>query len=289
MALKEAIRKALSASGYCPVKVSFFEMIKQQLEAAQDTIKLLDTNAHSIAHLSLVLEDLKRDNEAIGLARYLAHSRSQLGQDLFVLSQMRSHPDAKFFVEFGATDGVTLSNTHLLEKHFGWQGILAEPATHWHSSLRQNRECVIDHRCIYNETGCMIDFQEVSSLSSDIYATPELSSIASYAENGDWASAIRRDNSRVYPVETLSLNDLLVQYQAPYEIGYLSIDTEGSELDILKAFDFQAHKVHVITVEHNFQSAVRDGLHALLAREGYKRVYEQISGWDDWYVLTEHS
>jgi hypothetical protein len=84
----------------------------------------------------------------------------------------------------------------------------------------------------------------------------------------------------------VTLHDLLVQHDAPYEIGYLSIDTEGSELDILQAFDFKSRRIHVITVEHNYQDDMRSGLYRLLSRNGFKRVCEDISGWDDWYVAS---
>jgi hypothetical protein len=62
-----------------------------------------------------------------------AFSKAQLFQDLWVLWQTRFKRKG-FFVDFGATDGVKLSNTWLLEKEFGWEGISPNPF-HWHSQL----------------------------------------------------------------------------------------------------------------------------------------------------------
>ena len=76
-----------------------------------------------------------------------AESPAQLFQDLFVLFSLSQKREG-FFVEFGATDGVELSNTLLLERSYGWNGILAEPAKCWHKDLRTNRNCVIDTRCV---------------------------------------------------------------------------------------------------------------------------------------------
>ena len=63
--------------------------------------------------------------------------KSQLGQEIFALIENDFKRDG-FFVEFGATNGLELSNTHLLEKEFGWTGILAEPAKTWHEDLYKN-------------------------------------------------------------------------------------------------------------------------------------------------------
>jgi hypothetical protein len=89
-----------------------------------------------------------------------------------------------------------------------------------------------------------------------------------------------------YQVETVSLGDLLVQYKAPAQIDYLSIDTEGSELTILRALNFNRWQFIVITVEHNWVQSARDGIHSLLASHGYTRVLTECSQADDWYIKT---
>src|SRR5450631_2035857 len=55
----------------------------------------------------------------LALMSLLAQSKSQLRQDLFVLTMLDFKRNG-YFVEFGATNGSDLSNTYLLEKSFGW-------------------------------------------------------------------------------------------------------------------------------------------------------------------------
>lgn len=206
------------------------------------------------------------------LAEYLPKSRSQLRQDLFVLGSL-GFPRAGFFVEFGATDGVGLSNSYLLETEFGWDGILAEPARSWSKALSENRSCAIDTRCVWSETGAKLSFNETNEL--------ELSTIDIFSDSDGHAGA--RERGQVYEVETVSLLDLLQSHSAPKIIDYLSIDTEGSELEILGSFDFARYSFRVITVEHNF-TPQRTKIKRLLEKRGYRRVHEDVSQWDDWYV-----
>ncbi|MCP9927908.1 FkbM family methyltransferase [Cyanobium sp. CH-040] len=208
----------------------------------------------------------------------MAFSKAQLAQDLFVLSELIDKQGCSYFVEFGATNGISLSNTWLLETILGWKGILAEPARIWHERLQLNRTCSIDLRCVSDQTGKEIDFLEVDS--------PELSAIAQYADSGDWASQIRLSRSTTYAVETVSLNDLLDFHEAPPEIGYLSVDTEGSEYAILSSLDYGKRIIRVITVEHNYCEPARTKIYDLLVSHGYARKHEELSRWDDWYVLS---
>lgn len=202
-----------------------------------------------------------------------SHAQGQLFQDLWVLFEL-GEPHGGFFVEFGATDGVTMSNSHLLEKGYGWRGILAEPNPDYHDRLAGARGCAISHKCVYSRSGERMDFlcteQGVYSRLADV-------------DPGDMHEAGKRLDPRRIEVETVTLEDLLQEHDAPETIDYLSVDTEGSEFDILAAFDFSRRFVRCLTVEHNF-TPMREALHGLLTAQGYIRRFPEFTRFDDWYV-----
>jgi FkbM family methyltransferase len=208
----------------------------------------------------------------------LSDSKSQLKQDIFVLSEL-DFKRGGFFVEFGATNGIDISNTYLMEKQFGWTGILAEPSKYWHSDLYKNRNCIIEDKCVYTSTGQTVVFNQVNNLGA--HYGPELSTIDKFSHVDNHATI--RLHGQKYEVETITLKDLLKKNNAPKQIDYLSIDTEGSEFDILSTFDFSMYDIKIITVEHNY-TPMRETLFNLLTYNGYIRKYEEISQWDDWYV-----
>jgi FkbM family methyltransferase len=216
---------------------------------------------------------------ALGPANYepiislLSKSKSQLRQDLFVLSEA-NYKRGGYFVEFGAADGIDLSNTYLLETGFSWSGILAEPARVWEKKLQVNRpNSSIETLCVWKDSNSNLLFNETEH--------PELSVIDSFSDKDGHSNSRRA--VRKYEVQTISLNDLLRKHQAPKYIDYLSIDVEGAEYEILNAFDFKEFDFGIITIEHNY-TPQRDLILELLARNGYKRKFEDISYFDDWYV-----
>ncbi|NVD44890.1 FkbM family methyltransferase [Altererythrobacter sp. HHU K3-1] len=221
---------------------------------------------HNLAFLKALPEQAPR------LLPLLDASTAQLRQDLFALA-ITGFKRGGYFVEFGATDGKTLSNTHLLEKKFDWSGILAEPARCWHALLEENRDCIVDRRCVWHTSGERLPFSETGEA--------ELSTIGAFTGSDHHAAA--RRGAASYDVQTVSLTDLLAQHEAPAEIDYLSIDTEGSEFAILEAFDFARYSIRVITCEHNYTDN-RERIRALLEAQGYERRLEHVSQFDDWYV-----
>ena len=205
-------------------------------------------------------------------AKWLEQSKAQLHQDIFVLSEVDFKKEG-YFVEFGATNGHDLSNTHLLETQFNWQGIVAEPAKSWHQDLKNNRDCHIETDCVWRETGKSLLFNEVDD--------GELSTLDEFTKSDHFSK--KRKKGTTYSVTTISLNDMLEKYNAPREIDYLSVDTEGSEYEILSHFDFDSYNIKVITVEHNY-TETRAKVHKLLTQHGYVRKYLGFSKWDDWYI-----
>lgn len=257
-----------------------YDQIQQNFDALQNKFTVLEQHVNELQQHHMLLQEyvallgqLPQANIP-ALLPYLLKAKSQLGQDLLVLSELQFKRGG-FFVEFGATNGLSISNTYLLETEFGWNGILAEPAKCWHEDLHKNRKCHIDTHCVWQDSHTTLVFNEVNAI-------PELSTIHSFSD-----CDMHHNNRKIgqtYDVSTISLLDLLAKYHAPRDIDYLSIDTEGSEFEILNAFDFKQYKIKIITCEHNF-TPMREEIFALLTKQGYIRKFEHLSKFDDWYVL----
>ena len=202
-------------------------------------------------------------------------SKSQLSQDYLVASYFRYKRDGTF-IEFGATNGIKDSNTYMLEKQLGWTGALVEPIKSFYSELSKNRNVICLNKVVYSENGKKINFFE-----NEI---KELSTIKGFENNDSHNRELK--NSKEYVIETISLDVLIDEYIKLKEIDYLSIDTEGSEFEILKSVDLDKYKFKFISVEHNY-SKNREEIYHLLTDKGYKRIMTNISKWDDYYVNTE--
>jgi FkbM family methyltransferase len=226
------------------------------------------------------MEELRNSDGLRFIGHCLAHasvSQSQNYQDVFAATVNEFRPG--YFVEFGATNGVDGSNTLLLEKLYQWRGILAEPNPDCTEELKRNRNSDICTDCVYTETGKTMDFA--------ITNEPDLSTLAGYGSDDE--HAMKRLNGKIVQVNTITLYDMLKKYDAPSIVDYVSVDTEGSELDILEQFFEQnndEYKFRCLTVEHNFNNEKREKIKALMNKNGYRRAFMEFSRWDDFYVYA---
>lgn len=222
---------------------------------------------HTLEHLRTAPPDRDDLLHFLAFAAPLAaRSRAQLFQDLWALWESGGRRDG-YFVEFGALDGIRLSNTWLLES-MGWTGVVAEPNPAFASALAANRRCHVSHACVFSRTGETLPFIAA--------AEGEYSRIASIADE-------RGAPQGQIMVPTISLDDLLREVGAPAEIDFFSVDTEGSEYEILSAFPFERWSIKAISVEHNY-GPTRARLLDLLTANGFRRKWPELSLWDDWYV-----
>lgn len=206
-------------------------------------------------------------------------SISQLFQDLFVLFVLNEKKSGTF-LEFGATNGVELSNSFILEKNFGWTGVLAEPSPQWHSELFRNRpNTKVLTECIYSETGKKLDFFVSEAGVFSTLAEFKDSDIQSMPGN----TKARNASGYTCSVDTVSLNDVIFKYFNGEKIDYMSVDTEGSELLILQNFDFSKYAPKVVTVEHNFTETQKE-LDDLFTKNNYLRYFKEFTQFDAWYV-----
>ena len=241
-------------------------------------LKILAPAASSVVSIMWVL-GIRRlsvlvGNRYSGLKACLMESPSQMGQDSLALI-LFNNDKSGFFVEAGACDGRYSSNTWILESRFGWTGILCEPGQIWHEELFRSRTCEIDTRALWSASGQKVQFHQ-----SEL---PNLSTVDSSIE-ADMHAADRRPGL-TYGVEVISLVDLLDEKGAPHYIQFLSLDTEGTELEILRHFPFERYEFGVIVCEHNNTSnepLIRD----LLVKNGYTYLdgLENVSLGDAWFV-----
>lgn len=250
---KQLVRDALRRLDLSVMRYGMFQRLERSSGASRD--------------LEALIKGIP-DRHAVSLLHLLRSSPSQLHQDLFALSEL-DFKRVGYFVEFGATDGVTLSNTDYLEKEYGWTGILAEPGRRWHEQLKRNRSCHVETNCVWRDSTSILTFNETD--------------IGEYSTIDNFSSSYAKKHGQRYSVKTISLEDLLDKYGAPRKIDYISIDTEGSEFDILSAFNFDKYEFGVLTIEHNFDTQ-REKIFKLLTEKGYVRKYENLSQVDDWYL-----
>jgi FkbM family methyltransferase len=205
-------------------------------------------------------------------------SYSQLGQDLYILNQYNFKQNG-FFVEVGSSDGITISNTYLLEKEYGWKGICVEPLPYYYETCIKNRpNSVCCKDAVYSENDLILEFNiagcDLLSTDGDL-----LSGITSHIDK--YVDTLKKGIK--INVTTKTLNSILDKYNAPKFIDYLSIDTEGSELEVLKGIDFDKYKFGMIDIEHNYVEPRRTQMKEFLLFKGYK--YNGENRWDDRYRL----
>jgi FkbM family methyltransferase len=212
---------------------------------------------------------------------------SYQGQDLFVLDVLGGLRGG-YFIDSGASNGLRGSNTKLLESAFGWSGICIEPNASLFAELVRNRNCVCLNCCLYDRAGT-VDFLEAAGVLGGILAEYDPDHLR-YARAAAGESVTGRGGPEAVSKPARTVRSVLRGCGAPRVIDYWSLDTEGSELAILKSFPFSEYFFRVLTVEHN-RTPAREQIRRFLERREYRWI--RSLGIDDCYAwngtLPDHA
>jgi hypothetical protein len=143
-----------------------------------------------------------------------------------------------FFIELAAFDAMLASNSLALERDYRWQGLCVEAnAMHWEGLAHRN--CTVVAALVADETGLPMQFDARPGADGQAgIVSPDTDNVGK-----DELSA------ELKTLRSVTIDKVLHDFRAPAVIDYLSLDVEGAEHLILKAFPWHSHTVHVISIE----------------------------------------
>jgi len=191
-----------------------------------------------------------------------------------------------FFVEAGANDGFTQSNTYWLERFRGWRGILVEPMPTYHADCRAERpEAILVNAALVPEA---TPGETVRMHFGDLMSSLDGAHGDGTAER-DWVQpglVLGWRDPYVADVPARTLSGILDEHAAA-EVDLLSLDIEGFEPQALRGLDLDRHAPRWIVVESH---DLEDGRRAIEDVIGDRYVlHSQVSPLDLLYRRSDVS
>ena len=176
------------------------------------------------------------------------HSLNQIDKEL---SQLLENRDG-FYVEIGANDGISQSNSLFFERKRNWIGVLVEPSPWTFKFLRKNRSSsnnFYNCACVsFDYKDNFIDFFYSNLMSTTVHSDEDYETNSNHAKSGNLYLA-RNDNLENLRVPARTLESILISSGAPALIDLFSLDVEGNELEILKGLSHINYRFKYIVVE----------------------------------------
>jgi FkbM family methyltransferase len=215
-------------------------------------------------------------NQVQKVGRLPPRFTAQAGEDILIYDFFKQEKPG-FFVEAGAYDGITFSNTYLLEC-LGWRGLLVEPHPDMARQCHKNRPNSIVAQVAL---GPRASEGEIEMTCAE---RPDGSAPLSFVKADD--AHIKRCEREGYRLRQVtvpikSLDSLLESHSET--VDFLSLDVEGMEVDVLKGFELERFRPKLLLVERQYDT--RDEvLSSYLAQKGYQAVAQK--GCNIFFVAT---
>ena len=193
---------------------------------------------------------------------------TQENQDFFALIVNQFKPG--YFVEIGANDGFTFSNTLYLEEYFDWSGLLIEANPRYADSLSQRKNVKIINKAISDQSGL------AQFVDAGLYG--------GLADGIEQQYSHYTDPAPIIHVDCLTLQQVFDQASVPMVIDFLSIDVEGGELPIVSQLVADQRRARCRCIEVNHRQGDMDEIKQLLNNAGYKIAWEGMTKHDLFFI-----
>jgi len=181
-----------------------------------------------------------------------------------------------FFIEAGANDGIRQSNTYLLEKDYGWTGLLVDPNPNMIKECALNRpNSIVEHYALvssnYKKKSIIGDFN--GCLMSSVH------------DENDWDNPFfhkQKTFKNLISVPAITLTKLLQKHNAS-KVDFFSLDVEGYEISVLNGLDFSIFRPKYILIETSNNFEIQEKIRNYMNKKQYNFL-TALSGNDDLFI-----
>ncbi|XP_047475703.1 protein Star-like isoform X3 [Penaeus chinensis] len=231
------------------VVVPFDSLMKGPLTIDQDDPRLIQRiktqYIYPPSDLPYMLANKAKDDPSMGQSRKI---REILGEKT-----------DGFFIECGALDGETRSNTLVFEKRYGWKGVLIEGDPKNFNLMKEK------HRKAWSVNACLSTHPYPNTVMfKQSFNIGKISSLETGHEHRGFAE-----------VQCLPLYSLLLALNTT-KVDYFSLDVEGAELDVLRTIPWEKVDITTLSVEFIHDKEGKDAIKWYMEGNGYK-VYSEVT------------
>jgi hypothetical protein len=255
--LRHGLKRKLAESGWVLERYSQERIYLRGLDAMERPIEGL-------------LREINENDVSRDLFDFIVHhqeeTRARSYDDLFGWWAL-SKTSSPFFLDVGCWNPTYLNNTFVLESQLGWDGLIVEASSYWWSAIECERSAELIRAAVVPERlrGVPLTI-EASGASSAQVAHRGMHSAGSHSVQG------------------LPLRDLVDRIPQGSD-GFLSLDVEGSEVDMLSELILADTRICALSVEV-LSPVHRAQLQCVLEEQGYARLLPALSRYNQWYVRT---
>ena len=191
---------------------------------------------------------------------YISMAKMQQNHHNYVKYYKSRHKKNGIFVELGALDGITYSNTKFFEDTLKWRGILIEPFVENYEKLIKNRPSCFHYNCAVGLPEKAL-FVGGSATAGMLHTMP-----ANFMR--DWHPEAKKEN--YFEVECRPIAEIIHETGIK-TINLLSVDVEGGELEVLTTIDWDKVNIHLILIGlDGYDQEKDDACRDILVQHGFR-------------------